>query len=75
MRANHAKGAAMSDRMREMQERNIQQVMTLGVAGVISAPLFGFFVPFGFIIGPIAGALGIVMIVQSVRLKASLKAK
>jgi len=60
--------------LKEMERRMIRNMVTLGVAMVVAGPLLGFFAPFGFLLGPIVGVLGILSIVRASMLAGRSKA-
>jgi hypothetical protein len=65
-----AKELVMSDRLQHVQQRNLDTILALGIGGVASAPALAYFAPLGVLLGPVAAALGMMMVVQGVRLRA-----
>jgi hypothetical protein len=52
-------------RLAEMERRMVRNMVTLGIGMLVAGPLLGFFAPFGFVIGPVVGVLGILSIVRA----------
>lgn len=63
----------MQSRLGEMERRMVRNMVTLGIAMLVAGPLIGFFAPFGFVLGPIVGVLGILSIVRAVVLSGKSK--
>lgn len=55
-----------------MQLRNIKNMWTLGIAGLVLAPIAFLFAPFGGILGPACGVFGVVGIVRAAMLRGQL---
>ena len=58
--------------LRRMRGRMIRNKRTMGIALLAMSPAFYVFAPFGFVIAPALGALGILTIVVSLRQSAAL---
>ena len=63
----------MSERLQQMQARNIKNLMITGVALIVAWPIAWLLVPFGIIIGAVLAVLGVMTIVRSFSLKADLE--
>jgi hypothetical protein len=62
----------MSERLLELQARNIKGLATTGIALIVAWPIAWFLVPFGIVIGGALAVFGVMTIARAMAAKAEL---